>query len=303
MKSRVDSALGLGIFVVVLAALFGVLAVVDRGRIGPEEPPPMPFPVRAAVTPSDARAAAAPAGATIGPSGRLTIGEVPPTRGTLEPLAAGEEGLDRRPRPSSAVPMAMLAGIRGFYRLGPLPPEELERPIVTTLEYVFNQGRLVLVDGCFRFGGAAGPLAVFGPETRLGLIDGYLVVGRPGLPPRFSARVGELIGWEGKQVRGIDATAKDRIRERCGPGEVVSVVPSSLSVQKAEADNRTATEIAGRMKLSFAEALALLRRCGDPARRAIEGDPVSRSVEEACRIAHPQPAEPPHPPPLPQPHP
>ena len=32
MKRRVDTALGLGIFVVVLAALFGVLAVVDRGR-------------------------------------------------------------------------------------------------------------------------------------------------------------------------------------------------------------------------------------------------------------------------------
>jgi len=303
MKRRVDAALGLGIFVLVLAALFGVLAVFDRGRIGPEEPPPMPYPVRAAVTPADARATAAPAGATIGPRGRLTIAEVAPTPGTLEPLAAGEEGLDTPPRPSSALPMAMLAGIRGFYRLGPLPPEELNRPIVTTLEYVFNEGRLVLVDGCFRFEGPEGPLAVFGPETRLGLVDGYLVVGPSGFPARYSARVGEVIGWEGKQVRGIDAAAKDRIRHRCGPGEVVTVVPWSLSVQRAEADSRTATEIAGKMKISFAEALALLRRCGDPARRAIEGGPVSRSVEEACRIAHPQPPEPPPPPPLPQPRP
>jgi hypothetical protein len=296
VKRRLDTTLGLGIFAVLSAALLGLLAVFDGGRIGPEPPPPMPYPVIAAVTPLDARAFLAPRGGVIEESGRLTIREVSATEGTIGPLPASGLEPDERSRPAKPAPVGMLAGIRGFYRLGLLPPEELARPITITLERVYNEGRLMLVDGCFRFGGPKGPLAVFGPEARLGLVEGYLVVGQPGLPARFSARVGEVIGWEGKQVRDIAAAAKDKVRERCGAGEVISVLPWSASVQKAAAESWMATDIASKLKLNFAEALALLRRCGEPARRAIEGGPTSRSVEEACKLVNPQPMEPPPPP-------
>jgi hypothetical protein len=299
VKRRVDPALGLGIFAVVLAGLFGVLAVVDPGRLGPEAPPPRPYTVDAAVTPAEAQASAAPRNAAIGRSGRLTIVEAPATRGTLAPRRAGERGADELAREAAPVSMGMLAGIRGFYRVDPLPPEELQRPITITLEYVPNRAPLVLVDGCFRFGGREGPWGVFPPDARLGLIDGYLVVGPPGLPARYSARVGEVIAWEGKQVRALAAAAKDKVRERCGAGEVISVMPWSASVQQAETDSWVASEIAAKLKLSFDRAVALLRRCGDRARHAVRGGPISMPIEEACRLAHPQPIAPP-PAPLPQ---
>jgi hypothetical protein len=294
---RIDTPLGLGIFAVVLASLFGVLAVVDRGRLGPEAPPPMPYTLNAAVTPVEARASAAPRSATIGRSGRLTILEAPATQGTLAPRRAGERGADERAREAARVPMEMLAGIHGFYRLDPLSPEEQQRLTSITSEYVLNRAPLVLVEGCFRFGGREGPLAVFPPDTRLGLVDGYLVVGPPGLPARHSARVGEVIAWEGKQIRAIAPAAKQKLRERCGAGEVISVVPWSASVQQAETDSWVASEIAGKLKLSFGQAVALLQRCGDRARQAVRGGPVATPLEEACGVASPQPVAPP---PLPQ---
>lgn len=297
MTRRIDTPLGLGIAAVVLAALFGLLAVVDRGRLGPEAPPPRPYTVNAAVTPVEARASAAPLSAAIGRSGGLTILEAPATQGTLAPRQAGERGADERARKAAPVPMEMLTGIRGFYRLGPLPPEEQQRLTTITLEYVLNRAPLLLVDGCFRFGGREGPLAVFPPDTRLGLIDGYLVVGPPGLPARYSARVGEVIAWEGKQIRAIAATVKDKVRERCGAGEVISVIPWSASVQQAETDSWVASEIAGKLKLSFGQAVALLKRCGDRARLAVRGGPVATPLGEACGEASPQPVAPP---PLPQ---
>lgn len=279
-----------------MAAIFGLLAVFDRGVPGIDPDPLMPSPVTAALTPIDAKATLAPRGARIEPSGRLTILEAPPTQGTLEPPSPDGTASDMQPRSSSPVAPATLAGIRGFYRLGSLPREEQNRLITITLEQVHHEGRLLLVDGCFRFGTADGPLLVFAPDARLGLHDGFLMVGQKGMPARYSARVGEAIAWEGKQVRGIDDKARAGINKRCGSGEVISVPAWSASVQAAAEESRSAALIARDIGGSFEEAKALMRRCGEPARRAVAGGPLTRSVEDACAIARPTPIQPPPPP-------
>jgi hypothetical protein len=270
-----------------------MLAVFDRGVPGIDPGPPTPYSVTAAVTPAEAQATLAPRGGAIGPTGRLTILEVPATEGTLQPLVLGENGLDEQPRRVARVPKEMLAGVRGFYRLGLLPPDEQERLVVVDAVEVHSEGRLLLVDGCFRFRSPNGPLVVFGPESRLGLVDGYLVVGQKGLPARYSARVGEVIAWEGGAVRAIDEEGKAAAARRCGGGEVIHVPAWSASVRKAADDSRTATLIAAEMNIGFEEGLALLRRCGEPARRAVEKGPVSSSVEQACALARQAPIMPP----------
>lgn len=296
MKRRFDKALGLALFALALAVLFGLLAVFDRGPPGIDPDPPMPWPVTAALTPEDARATLAPRGATIGPSGRLTILEAPPTKGTVEPPSGA--GSDQRPRAVEPVPPAMLAGIRGFFRVGMLPQEELDRPILTTLEVVWNEGPLLLVDGCFRFQRRDGPLLVFGPEAKLALQDGWLVVGQQGMPARFSARVGEVIAWEGGQLRGIEPEAKAGINRRCGQGEVILAPAWSASVQAAAEESASAEKIARNIGGSFDEALALLRRCGPAATRAVQPGPIQQPVEEVCRqvLLDAGPIEPPPPP-------
>jgi hypothetical protein len=300
-QRRPDPLLALALLALALAALFGLLAVLDRGVPGIDPDPPMPWPVTAALTAVDARATLAPRGATVGQNGRLTLLEAPPTQGTVEPPSDNRR--DLRPRPVNRVPPAMLAGIRGFFRTGTLPQEELDRSFVMTLELVYNEGRLLVVDGCFRFERRDGPLLVFGPEARLALQAGWLTVGPSGMPARFSARVGEMIAWEGKQLRGIDEKAKAGINRRCGPGEVIIAPTWSASVQAAEEESRSADLIALEMGSSFTEALALLRRCGPAAARAVQPGPVQRPVEEVCREVrrHAGPIQPPPPPDMPRP--
>lgn len=281
MKRRPDTALALALFALALAGLFGLLAVFDRGMPGIDPAPPMPWPITAALTPADARATQAPRGATIEPSGRLTILAAPPTNGTVEPPS--EKGRDVRPRAVERVPPAMLAGIRGFFRVGLLPPEEMNRSFIVTADVTRNEGRLLLVDGCFRFQQPDGPLLVFGPDVKLALQDGWLTVGSEGMPARFSARAGEVIAWEGKQLRRIDAKARAGINKRCGPGAVILAPPWSASVHAAAAESNSAEKIAKDMGGSFEDALALMRRCGAVAARAVEPGPLQQPVEDACR--------------------
>ena len=79
MKRRFDTALGLGVFALVLAALFAVLAW--REVKWPRGEPLTPYEVVALTTPPDARASRAPEGARVNEQGRLTILEVPATMG------------------------------------------------------------------------------------------------------------------------------------------------------------------------------------------------------------------------------
>jgi hypothetical protein len=71
VKRRVDTALGLGVFALVLAAMFGVLAW--REVKWPQGEPLTPYDVVALTTPADARASAAPLGGKIDEHGRLVI--------------------------------------------------------------------------------------------------------------------------------------------------------------------------------------------------------------------------------------
>jgi hypothetical protein len=303
VRRRPDTPTSLALLALLAAGLFGLLAVFDRGVPGIDPDPPMPWPVTAALTPADARASATPRGAIIEPGGRLTILEAPATQGTAEPPS--EQGRDMRPRTVTRVPPAMLAGIRGFFRTAPLPPEEMDRSFIVTADVVWNEGRLLLVDGCFRFQRRDGPLLVFGQGTKLALQDGWLTVGPAGMPARLSARAGETIAWEGRQLRGIDAKAKAAINRLCGPGEVIVAPPWSASVQAAAEESRAAELIARERGTSFDEALALLRRCGSAAARAVQPGPVKQPVDEVCREilrqAGPVPPPPPTRPDMPRP--
>jgi hypothetical protein len=301
VKRQPDPALALALLALAAALLFGLAAVFDRGVPGIDPDPLMPWPVTAALTPADARATMAPRGAAIGQGGRLTLLQAPATQGTVEPPS--DRRRDLQPRALEPVPPAMLAGIRGLFRIGTLPPQEVDRLITTTLDIVYNEGRLLLVDGCFRFQHPSGPLLVFGPGTRLALQDGWLTVGQQGMPARFSARVGETIAWEGRQLRGIDQKAKAGINKRCGPGEVIHAPTWSASVQRAEEESRLVDLIARDTGSSFEEALALSRRCGPAAARAAQPGPLQQPVEEVCRQLRlkADPLPPPLPPPPPRP--
>lgn len=294
MKRRIDTALGFGIFAVVLAGLFGVLAWRDGRRARGK--PPAPYEIVALSSPPDVRASVAPDGARLNEQGRLTILDVPATSGVAEARAGQEAITDERPREARQVPNAMLAGIRALFTLGPEPLDQGDR--LMTLEAPDPMlGRLLLVDGCFRFGSLDGPAAVFPFGTMLGLVDGRLVVGPPGLAAARSARVGEVIAWESWKARPISEEGKAKVQRFCHSNDVLAVVPASARVAETRYESDLAERWAGMKDLAFSAAIGPVRQCLKQVRRARRYAPGT-----PCEllIPPPPPAPPPAPPPPPQ---
>ena len=82
-------------------------------------------------------------------------------------------------------------------------------------------GRIVLQDGCFRLDGG-GPLVMFGRNSQLGRdAEGYLAVSEERTGETY--RIGEMGAWGGPNgVNERDADVR-RLREACGPGEILNV--------------------------------------------------------------------------------
>lgn len=269
------------------AAVAGTLAWRDVRRMADPEPPkPRWLRVEALVTPQGARATLAPLGATIGPNGRLTILGAPGSAGRPAPLVHGTIHWGDLAAPFDKVPNAMLAGVRALFRALPPPSHERDEELLIVGSPDWFEGRLLLVDGCFRFGGADGPHAIFPFGTRLGLRDGYLVVGPPGLPPARSARVGETIVWETYFAEAFGPGVRAAVRRRCGPGKLLLVLPESRSVKAERSLGFAASDLAREEGGTWEEALARLRAC-----QRAGGDHPS------C----PRPSSPPRPP-VPMPH-
>jgi hypothetical protein len=298
VKQRVDTALGLAIFALAAAGLFGLLAWRDVLRwTYPEPRPQRPWRIDWLVTAPEARATVLPKGARLEPSGRLTILEAPPSVGKPVPLVPNTVHWAQQPQPFDATPAGMKAGIRVLPNLRPIPPEELDGGLLVVGEPEYGGGRVTLVDGCFRLNGAGGPLLVMPPGSRLGLRDGWLVVGPPGLPPGQSARVGEPIFFEGRTLTNFDAGDAAMLRKLCGPGLVQSILPWSESVQVAQEDGFEATRRAEQQGISWDAAMRPIRAC-----RAREAKGKLKPREH-CRVplSPAQPNTPPGQPPPPAP--
>ncbi len=283
----------LGVLAVLAAAVLGLLAWRDALHLTNPKPRPVkPWRTDARVTPPDAKATLAPKGGRIEPSGRLTILSAPGSTGKPVPLVPGTVHWGHLAQPFERVPNAMLAGVRGLFRLVPRPPDE--RLLVGGVEY--GRGRLVLVDGCFRMNGPGGPLLVFPPGTRFGLRDGYLVVGPPGLPPLVSARVGEQIFWEGDTITNWDEGTRRRVGRICGPGRIESVNPWSVTVREAKVAGFSASSAAGNNGITWEGALRDVERCMADIRRR-EPDALRRMFQIDHCQAGPEPLAPVQPPP------
>jgi hypothetical protein len=295
VKRRVDTALGLGVFALVLAGLFGVLAW--REVRWPQGEPLTPYDVVALTTPAAARASTAPVGGRIDEQGRLVILKAPATRGVAEPRAGTAPITDELPRSSRPVPNAVLAGIRGLFTLGPVPLGEGDR-LMTFDVPVPMRGRLLLVDGCFRFGSVDGPAAVFPFGSMLGLVDGRLVVGPAGFAAAASARVGEVIAWPGRIMRPISEEGMAKLKRVCRSSEVLAVVPASASVAETRYESDLAERWAAKQDIAFSAALRPVRQCLKRVR-------LGRGYEPGtpCELLIPPtpPAPPPAPPLSPQP--
>jgi hypothetical protein len=185
-----------------------------------------------------------------------------------------------------------------LFRLVPPPPDERNDLVVVDAMARYGQGRLVLVDGCFRMNGPRGPLLVFPPATRLGLRDGYLLVGPPGLPPLVSARVGEQLFWEGHTITNWDQGTRRRVRAVCGPGRIESVNPWSATAREAEVAGFAASSAAGNNDITWEGALRDVERCMAAIRRR-EPDALRRVHEIGRCQAGPASLAPRQPPPLP----
>ncbi len=267
-RALIATSLALGFLLAALAVLG-----VDPARQQPKPLPPLV--VQGLATPGDARAAEAPRGGRIGVAGRLTILSVPGTPGQAEPWSAEPRPWRGQAQASAPVPPAMLRGIRALFRVVPPPPDEDEELRTRNLDRRISQGRLLLVDGCLRFGSPEGPLAVFPPATELRLKDGYLAVGPPGLPPGFSARIGEEVFWESDPTPITDAGSLRRIARHCGPGQAILVLPYSATVQQAANDRHAASEwMRTYGEGDWRRALAAVRACRERlARSAAEQFP------------------------------
>lgn len=284
---RLAPALAVGLLVI--AAVLAALTTLPRRWFEPPPRPPRLFTVQAIVTPAGSRAKAAPRGAQIEPDGTLTVLSAPGSQGRALPWTSQPSRWGVRPRPVTAVPAAMLAGIRALFRLVPPPPVKRDELVVTTLERTVSTGRLILARGCFRLDNANGPLAVFPPGTRLGLVDGYLMVGPPGLPPELSARVGEHLFWEGPAITGFDEASRRRMAAACGPGPAQTVFPASATVQQARNEGLAASELADRYGVPWDEALESVRRCrarGEQSFPGLRGAPL---VDIPCGSTPPRP--------------
>nr|WP_314443179.1 hypothetical protein [uncultured Sphingomonas sp.] len=297
MTRRSDTALGLGVLALAVAGLFGVLAW-REAQFGPRGEPLTPYAVIALTTPAYAKASAAPLGGRISPEGRLTILEAPGTAGVAEARAGKGAVTDEMPRDSQPVPNAMLAGIRGLFTLGPEPLEAGERLMTLDLPEPMR-GRLLLVNGCFRFGSVDGPAAVFPFGSVLGLVEGRLVVGPPGLAAATSAQVGEVIAWPGRIGRPISAEGQAKVQRLCRSNEVLAVVPASESVAETRYASDLAERWAAKRDLRFGEAMAATRQCLEQVRRAGRYEPGTPC--ELLVPAAPPPAPPAPPPPFPPP--
>jgi hypothetical protein len=184
----------------------------------------------------------------------------------------------------------MLGGLRALFRLVPPPQEELDQLRVTNLDRRYGSGRLIIVDGCFRLDGPRGPIAILQPGTILGLRDGYLMAGPPGLPPELSARVGEHVFWEGDTIRNFEAGSLQRVRQYCGPGEVQSVRPESATVQQARNDGFAASNFADRYGVPWPEALRRVRRCRERLQQTLPGGAdAPPMVDNVCGSTPPSP--------------
>lgn len=289
----------LGTLAVLAAAILGLLAWTDALHLTiPEQRPVKPWRTDARVTPVDARATLAPKGGTIERSGRLTLLAAPGSPGKAVPLVPNTVHWGHMAQPFEPVPNAMLAGVRGLFRLVPHPPDEQDNETLTLLVAEYGEGRLVLVDGCFRMNGPGGPLLVFPPGTRLGLRGGYLMVGPPGLPPLVSARVGEQIFWEGGTITNWDEGTRRRVRAICGPGRIESVNPWSATVREAEVAGFAASSAAGNNGITWEGALRDIERCMADVRRR-EPDALRRiSQIDRCEAGREprRPVQPPRPP-------
>lgn len=284
---RLAPALAVGLLVV--AALLVAFSMLPRRWTEQAPKPPRPIQVQAFVNPDAGGATAAPRGARVEPDGTLTILSAPGSQGRAEPWSAEPSQWGVRPQPVTRVPQAMLAGIRALFRVVPPPPSRHDELIVTTLERNVSAGRLTLVRGCFRLNGPGGPLAVFPPGASLGLVDGHLMVGPPGLPPELSARVGEHLFWEGKAFANFDELSRRRMAAACGPGPAQTVVPASATVQQARNDGFAASEFSDRYGLPWDEALAQIRRCRARAERALPALNGAPLVDNPCGSAPPPP--------------
>lgn len=288
----------LGVLAVLAAAVLGLLAWRDALHLTNPKPRPVkPWRTDARVTPPDAKATLAPKGGRIEPSGRLTVLSAPGSVGKPVPLVPGTVHWGHMAQPFERVPNAMLAGVRGLFRLVPRPPDEMPDLMTFDLEARYGRGRVVLVDGCFRMNNASGPLLVFPPGTRLGLRDGYLMVGPPGLPPLVSARVGEQIFWEGDTITNWDEGTRRRVHALCGPGQIESVLPWSATVREPELAGFAASRAAGNDGITWEGALRDVERCQADVRRR-EPDALRRVFDIGrCEADGVRPINPPSPPP------
>jgi hypothetical protein len=256
---RLAPALAAGLLVI--AALAMVLGLLPRQWTEPKARPPQTIVVEALVTRTGSRATAAPRGARIENDGSLTIPSAPGSPGRALPWSSPPSQWGVQPQRFDPLPPAMASGIRALFREVPQPAAERDQPMMMTLERTVASGLLLLVRGCFRMNSADGPLAVFPPGTRLGLVDGYLMVGPPGFPPELSARVGEHVFWEGKAMTRFDEASRRRIAAACGAGPAQTVLPASATVQQARNDGLAASNFTRRYGSSWTDALRRVRQC------------------------------------------
>lgn len=289
LRLRSRFAHWLGLLTVAAALIAGLLALLDMRQ--PSTPRfGEPWRAEALLTPAESRARVSPRGGRVEEDGSLTILHAPPTQGKAEPRPNGMAGWSNRAQSFEPVPNAMMGGIKALFRLVPGPPRPGDELIVTTLERRTTEGRLMLVRGCLRFNAPDGPIAVLPPGSVLGLREGYLTVGPPGLPPAQSARVGERIFWEDYPWTRFDAATQRRGAERCGPGLLAYVLPWSASVQQVDRDSFRAEELARDQGLTWREAYREVRRCGERARMGIARETPGReppAYVETCHYQQP----------------
>jgi hypothetical protein len=177
-----------------------------------------------------------------------------------------------------------------MYLLGPEPRDREDGMVVVGEAPEAMRGRLLLVDGCFRFGSVDGPAVVFPFGSTLGLIDGRLVVGEPGLPASRSARVGEVVAWPGRLIRGISPEGEAKVHAHCRSSSVLAVVPASASVAEKRFESDLAERWARDRDLKFSAAIGPVRKCLERMRRG-----MSIETGTPCELLGP-PLPPPVPP-------
>ena len=259
--------------ILLLAAVVMLFGLLPRRWTEPAPKPPPAIEVEALVTGTGSRATAAPRGARIEDDGSLTILSAPGSPGRALPWSSPPSQWGVQPQPFDPLPPAMSGGIRALFRQIPRPAPERDEPMMMTLERNVSSGRLLLVRGCFRMNKPNGPLAVFPPGTRLGLVDGYLMVGPPGFPPELSARAGEHVFWEGTAATRFDEPSRRRMAAACGPGPAQTLIPASATVQQAGSDGFAASNFAERYGGSWDDALARVRRCRERLEQSLPPSP------------------------------